>query len=34
MLRIGPQQPIAARQFGAVIAVGAAVNLGTQQGGG
>jgi hypothetical protein len=34
MLRIGPQQPIAARHFGAVIAVGAAVNLGSQQSGG
>ena len=34
MLRIGPKQPVAATRFGAVIAMGAAVNLGAQQGGG
>ena len=34
MLGIGPEQAVAARHFGAVIAMAATVNLGAQQGGG
>ena len=33
VLGIGPKQTVAARHFGALIEMGAAVNLGAQQGG-